>query len=502
MMLHLLVLVVSLALFPPLNLSGQTSDNAFHSTENGSGCYFRFKYSCDDLLFEFDRREILREGSIQELSRCSASLPSLINSCKKFTVSGLQYIESGGFKGLENIQILVIENHFFDVVERGMLRYLDKLENLVIGSNHTKIAKLENEAFENLRNLNNLTLSNNDITDLQPSVFKGLENVTSLNLAHNKLQTLGPNSFSHMPSLEYLNLRKNKLRCVRRTAFYNLPHLKEIDLRDNMIKVMAEPSFDIHELHVAVDLTGNPLLCDCRMSWISSWLNESRNHIYGQCQERQEIKNHSLFDVYNNEDCLPFDIKNMTLQGRLLHELPCAGVDCTWITPDGRQLSEHGERQGPYFLTNNDALIIDTNTANSSIEGTYSFSYGDESDDLVVNFQDKVIDQVGLSFRNKMIIISLSCSVITVIILCIITRYVKMTRVKQRSGYVSEENKPLFHHSSESVFQSSYQSSGWQNISQETQPGGEKFRKSPSFENGIIENFNHSGCYNTYTENK
>lgn len=334
-MLHLLVLVVSLALFPPLNLSGQTSDNVFHSRGNGNGCYFRFKYSCDDLLFEFDRREILREGSIRELSLCSPSLPSLINSCKKFTVSGLQYIESGGLKGLENIQMLVIEHHFFDVVERGMLRYLDKLENLVIGSNHTKIIKLENEAFENLWNLKNLTLSNNDITDLQQSVFKGLGNVTSLNLSHNNLQKLGPNSFSHLPSLGYLNLRKNKLRCVRRTAFYNLPHLKEIDLRDNMIKVMTEPSFGIVGLHVAVDLTGNPLICDCRMSWISSWLNESRNHIYGQCQERQEIRNHYLFDVYNtdvynNEDCLPFDSKNITLQGRLLHELPCAGVDCTY----------------------------------------------------------------------------------------------------------------------------------------------------------------------------
>ena len=89
--------------------------------------------------------------------------------------------------------------------------------------------------FDGLKNLENLHLSQAQLTSLEANIFSGLTNLTGLHLETNQLATLDPNLFSSLTNLRWLILGFNPLTSVDANLFSSLTNLTELQLRGTNI---------------------------------------------------------------------------------------------------------------------------------------------------------------------------------------------------------------------------------------------------------------------------
>lgn len=122
----------------------------------------------------------------------------------------IKTIESGSFSTLFRLSELFLNNNcireipdeLFD--QRGRDYELDEL-NL----SFNQITYLNNEIFENLRNLRVLALNNNNLIDLDDAIFDGLSGLEVLFLNANKLTYIDDTIFSNLVDLRILFLHDN-----------------------------------------------------------------------------------------------------------------------------------------------------------------------------------------------------------------------------------------------------------------------------------------------------
>ncbi|XP_078053171.1 trophoblast glycoprotein-like isoform X1 [Augochlora pura] len=110
----------------------------------------------------------------------------------------------------------------------------------------------------NLAKLMKLHLEQNEISEFRdPNVFCDLPSILDLYLGDNSLTALHFN-ISCLPNLRFLDLQRNKFTKV-------LEH----DLR-------AMDAIVEHNKNIAVDLTGNPLECSCKLNPFIKWMNKTK----------------------------------------------------------------------------------------------------------------------------------------------------------------------------------------------------------------------------------
>uniref|UniRef100_A0A8C7MI57 Slit homolog 2 (Drosophila) n=1 Tax=Oncorhynchus kisutch TaxID=8019 RepID=A0A8C7MI57_ONCKI len=116
-----------------------------------------------------------------------------------------------------------------------------------------------------------LYLDGNQLTQV-PVELSNYKHLTLIDLSNNQISTLSNYSLSNMTELLTLILSYNRLRCVPVRAFDGLKSLRLLSLHGNDISVIPEGAFkDLASLsHLA--LGANPLYCDCRMQWLSDWV--------------------------------------------------------------------------------------------------------------------------------------------------------------------------------------------------------------------------------------
>ncbi len=170
-----------------------------------------------------------------------------------------------------------------------------------------------------------INLNNNNLEHIPSGVFKDMPNVTWLNLAINQINRIDDNSFINIPSLTQLFLQKNKLKVLKANMFNGLVNLLEFKLHDNEIYFIQLNAFsqltslfilylnenNLAHIHKqifdhsnyqtvnslpAVHLDGNPLKCNCDLSWIidaqGTWLS-----FYGQCGAPASLAGHLLTNI-------------------------------------------------------------------------------------------------------------------------------------------------------------------------------------------------------------
>jgi hypothetical protein len=188
--------------------------------------------------------------------------------------------------GIEELKKLTITNEINSVKVTGKLfenlRELEVLRMTMASSNTT----FDENSFESLKNLMNLTLNVYDIIALPPNVFVPLEKVENLVLTSSsapkpeaKKFNIKLNSCHYLKNFtlvgvrwplqietmvsfvgpETVSLLNNRLEKISPRAFEKAEHIYELRLRNNSIKVLPERIFaSLYALNV-IDLSFNLL---------------------------------------------------------------------------------------------------------------------------------------------------------------------------------------------------------------------------------------------------
>ena len=96
---------------------------------------------------------------------------------------------------------------------------------IVLNFDKNRIAFIEYDAFFYCRSLENLSMSDNLLTNLTENALYYLFSLKYLNLSHNLLESIGMNSFQNLNKLESLDLNFNRLFLFKDYLFLSLIHI-------------------------------------------------------------------------------------------------------------------------------------------------------------------------------------------------------------------------------------------------------------------------------------
>ncbi|KFP84813.1 Leucine-rich repeat neuronal protein 4, partial [Apaloderma vittatum] len=116
-----------------------------------------------------------------------------------------------------------------------------------------------------------LDLSRTSLEKIQPAWTRDLPNLRSLHLTKmSRLRSLDTDFFKFMPSLRELNCQDSRsLSFVRTEIFDSAPHLSHLSF-ENCNLSSFNPWNTNSSDSITINLYGNPLLCDCQLSWLLS----------------------------------------------------------------------------------------------------------------------------------------------------------------------------------------------------------------------------------------
>ncbi|XP_041093788.1 chondroadherin-like b isoform X2 [Polyodon spathula] len=230
--------------------------------------------------------ETLQEGAFRGLGR----LLYLNLASNRIAII---YQES--FDGLAALQQLQLSGNRLEEIQPGSFSQLGFLNFLNLGENF--LVFLPSLAFQGLQNIRWVRLSHNALSTLAEEAFAGLFTLQRLSLDHNELQffptetlsrltsltrlDLGSNPVTYlgeeavrMPSLRQLFLDRLSLQDVSLTALDKAPKLVLLDLSFNQLRVL-QPLSGPEKLQ-QVNLTGNPIQCNCYMRPFREWTGRAR----------------------------------------------------------------------------------------------------------------------------------------------------------------------------------------------------------------------------------
>ncbi|XP_061383908.1 chaoptin isoform X2 [Danaus plexippus] len=188
-----------------------------------------------------------------------------------------------------------------------------ELEDLkIIGST---INRIEASAFQHVRTIKSLDLSENNIDFIDPFAFAELHSLTSLKLANGLADSVKILPFEPLKALielQDLDVSNNKLRNVPDTSFHFLYKLKTLNLQDNLIDHFSKGTLqsDIHRQLESVSLSLNQM-------------QRIDQHTFVNLRELQEILiEDNLIETVHRRSFTSLDnLKVIRLRGNIITEI-------------------------------------------------------------------------------------------------------------------------------------------------------------------------------------
>ncbi len=125
--------------------------------------------------------------------------------------------------------------------------YLKQLTNLSISNNQIKT--IHNHAFKELENLKQLDLDGNLLTEIDIFICADLVNLERLYLKENKISRIEEKSFEKLGQLKHLNLTSNNLGpFLDMSLFKDLSNLIELAIGTNQISSVVNSGGELNNL--------------------------------------------------------------------------------------------------------------------------------------------------------------------------------------------------------------------------------------------------------------
>ncbi|XP_069087227.1 chondroadherin-like protein [Pleurodeles waltl] len=232
---------------------------------------------------------------------------------------GIETLEEGAFRGLGRLVHLNLGSNRITFILQETFDGLSSLRQLVLEKN--RLEEIRPGAFSQLGFLNLLDLGENFLVYLPDMVFQGLQQIKWIRLSHNMLNIVADHSFAGMPTLRRLSLDHNELQYLPTEALAKLPGVTRLDMGGNPMTFIGEDALQMRALKQLflngmslqdvsfmgfqgspqlslldmkdnqlrglqplagvqqlrkIDLTGNPVLCDCNMRAFKEWAERAR----------------------------------------------------------------------------------------------------------------------------------------------------------------------------------------------------------------------------------
>ncbi|KAL1434236.1 hypothetical protein MTO96_011876 [Rhipicephalus appendiculatus] len=263
--------------------------------------------------------------------------------------NGITYLNGSVFNTGSRLEYLGLsENKLASVT--GVFDRTRRLKDLKLSSNRIKDIT---DAFKGLTLLRKLSLRSNLVTHIPDGAFRDSSGLYELNLSDNKIQWVGRNAFRGLVTLDKLLLQDNLLLALNGSA-RNLPKLRYVDasnnaiqslkngefanddrlatiqltannisevrgaftgvqnlvglyLRRNQVELLRRSDFDkVLKKKLTIILDENPLLCDCRMSWLVRRDGAVRAGNYPTCLGPQWLQG-KLLNMLTRDDLIRWE---------------------------------------------------------------------------------------------------------------------------------------------------------------------------------------------------
>ena len=287
--------------------------------------------------------------------------------------NGLKVVGPSCFRNLKGIHVIDLSENKLADLPAQLFQGLDDLLELRI--NHNNILKLPEELFKGQAQIKRIDLDHNKLSFIPEQLFSKLKTVEVLHLEHNQITRVDDEAFPlESSSLGKIFLENNKITQLPKSLFLQR-QANGIDLSSNLItfqdfdnllqelildsdtflyqhrKTASSPQFRLQDslkrisfaynnfttinierfnetkramfkLFLSVfeiDITGNPLLCDCKLLRLVRWLRHliqndhrvrSQHFLTWKCAAPVELKDKPILSVDEDQFQCQRDLKN------------------------------------------------------------------------------------------------------------------------------------------------------------------------------------------------
>ncbi|XP_038068443.1 leucine-rich repeats and immunoglobulin-like domains protein 2, partial [Patiria miniata] len=302
-------------------------------------------------------------------------------------------IASNGLKDFKSVKVhlsknkdmnkLDISNNSFDSLIQP-----DWAEGLqILYADDNMLANLSSTTLQGFSSLTELHLANNRLVFISPTALSQLTKLLYLYIAGNRLVHVHSEMFRQVPGLTTMDFSENKLEVFDITnclpsnlsnllLAYNSIHnislilghcdkLVVLDLSFNQIEVVPGDSLTGgHRALSRLELEGNLLQCDCRLTGLRDWLRNNPPSVIPRCQGPPQNSGAVVTDL-ELQSCEPpkavTNANHLNLIVGLSATLSCAATGIptpnrTWLNPNGTVIPD--EWQGRFIISSDMTLLI------------------------------------------------------------------------------------------------------------------------------------------------
>ncbi|KAM7538565.1 hypothetical protein Aperf_G00000049546 [Anoplocephala perfoliata] len=217
-------------------------------------------------------------GRLDEVDLSNNRLRNLRSGCFKY-LHGVRSLSLAGnlitelradmFVGLELLEELDLHRNPINMIIGGAFQPLSKLRRLSISglhSAHSPLKTLTPGMLYGLQALRQLELSDLGISAINAEAFMDLRQLQELDLSGNQLREVPNIAFKRMVlaqrggRFQRLSLSNNRIMCLPEGAFSEFPQLKSLDLSQNLLTVISDQAFRGLKQIRDLSLLENPLL--------------------------------------------------------------------------------------------------------------------------------------------------------------------------------------------------------------------------------------------------
>ncbi|GFG34947.1 hypothetical protein Cfor_10662, partial [Coptotermes formosanus] len=184
-------------------------------------------------------------------------------------------LQPGTFTNLTNLRGLHLANNRIRSLESGLFTDLINLDYISLESN--LIQQLEADVFLGLARLRNLWLSENEISYIHPVMFKHMKKLRLICLDNNtKLQVPTDKPFLDVPTLENLFISNCNITTLSARTFQKTNNLTTLYLHGNNLKTFDMTIAKVLPYISVLYLYNNPLQCDCQLLKLWQWCRDHK----------------------------------------------------------------------------------------------------------------------------------------------------------------------------------------------------------------------------------